>query len=130
MKDFIVSGLHLVAGFLLAAIATTAGAAEIPEGDYYIVAKHSYKALTAFEGEHSEMVLGQSARTPNDGPAQLWTIIRTTEKTNDATYQIRSGRYGTYLAEGDENENGDTRVVLKDTQSSGRQAWVSPSFLI
>jgi hypothetical protein len=123
MKDFIVSRVHLVAGLLLAAIATTTGAAEIPEGDYYIVAKHSYKALTAFEDRHGEIVLGQSARTPKDGPAQLWTITRATEKTNDATYQIRSRRYGTYLAEGDENENGDTSVVLRDKQSAGGQIW-------
>ncbi|MER9416072.1 M60 family metallopeptidase [Mesorhizobium sp. M0306] len=123
MKTFIVSGVHLVAGLLLAAIVTAAGAAEIPEGDYYIVAKHSYKALTAFEGRHGEIVLGQSARKPKDGPAQLWTITRATGETNGATYQIRSRRYGTYLAGGDEDENGNTSVVLKDEQSAEGQAW-------
>jgi hypothetical protein len=122
MKNFIAAAVRLIVGLLLAATVTAAGAAEIREGDYYIVSKHSYKALTAFEGRHGEIVLGQSARKPNDGPAQLWTITRATGETNDATYQIRSRKYGKYLAGGDDDENGDTSVVLEDEQSA-EQAW-------
>lgn len=122
MKNFIAAAVRLIVGLLLAATVTAAGAAEIREGDYYIVPKHSYKALTAFDGRHGEIVLGQSARKPNDGPAQLWTINRATGETNDATYQIRSRKYGKYLAGGDEDENGDTSVVLEDEQSA-EQAW-------
>ncbi|MFC6487250.1 M60 family metallopeptidase [Nitratireductor sp. GCM10026969] len=110
-------------GVLLMAVSTTAAAVEIPEGDYYIVAKHSYKALTAFEDSEGEIVLGQSDRKPDNDPTQLWTITRASNKTGGESYRIRSRQYGSYLAEGDENENGDISVVLEDKQSANRKNW-------
>jgi len=123
MRKIVLHGISVAVGFLLMTVATAANTVEIPEGDYYIVAKHSYKALTAFESSDGEIVLGQSDRRPSKDPKQLWTITRSPAKASDAEYQIRSKRFELYLAEGDENENGDTSVVLKEEQSASGQIW-------
>ncbi len=116
--------LMLAAITFLSVPATTVAAGEtggnqVSEGDYYIVAKHSLKALTAIEHSDGSVVLGQSVRKPGVDAAQLWNVTA----AGDGSYRIRSKRYGTLLAEGEQNDNGDTGVALKPERSAGSSAW-------
>lgn len=101
------------------AVAGEADGTEVQEGDYYIVAKHSLKALTAFERAGGNIVLGQSARRPGADAAQLWSVAA----AQGGGYRIRSKRYGTLLADGGQNDNGDTGVTLKAEQLAAKQSW-------
>lgn len=93
----------------------------IEAGEYYIVAKHSYKALTVFETPEGQVDLGQMARSEEFEAAQVWTIAASPE--NADSYVIRSDAYGMVLAVGGENENGDTSVILAGDSEDPDQAW-------
>src|SRR5690606_14390570 len=91
----------------------------IPEGDYYIVAKHSLKALTASGDAGGDITLGQSDRRPGHDAAQLWNVAA----AGDGGYLIRSRRYGTLLGQGEQNGDGDTTVTLKPEAPAGARSW-------
>jgi hypothetical protein len=54
--------IGLLFAAILTAICTTVSAAQIADGDYYVVNKSSYKALTATKDKNGSIVLGQSDR--------------------------------------------------------------------
>ncbi len=90
----------------------------LPDGDYFLVAKHSSKALTAFEAAPNSVILGQSDYIDDDSIRQVWTISRTV-KNQDGVYNIRSKYFGGYLGTGADNDNGDVAVVLNKRPMSG-----------
>lgn len=101
------------------AVAGEPDGTRVPDGDYYIVAKHSLKALTAFEHADGSVVLGQSTRRPGTDAAQLWNVAAAAE----GGYRIRSRRSGMLLAGGEQNDNGDTGVTLKEERLAAGQSW-------
>lgn len=109
--------------WLAAAGVVTATEAGVTDGDYYLVAKHSSKALTTFERAGGQVVLGQSDRKPGLDPTQLWTLARVVDGAGAPTYVIRSKRYGSLLAKGDENENGDTGIALQSASTGDDRHW-------
>src|SRR5690606_5586784 len=113
----------LAAILMLCAVSVVARAETLPAGDYYIVAKHSQKALTAFEYDDGETYLGQSVRREEMGDAQIWTITPAGGRSDADSYTIRSRKYGTALSPGGENDNGDTGVVLSRQSSAKVAVW-------
>ncbi len=74
---------------LMLLLAVAPGLADaIEPGDYYLVARHSYKALTAFEGDAGEVVLGQSARNRLRG-----IVTAVVKDTVMAQVDIQSGPF-------------------------------------
>ena len=118
--------LGLIIALLVFMVAqTSAGTSAdgtIADGDYYIVAKHSSKALTVFDHGNGGRILGQSTRLVGSDTSQRWTIS-TVAGSQGGGYRIQSKRDGAFLASGGANENGDTSVILKASPSAGDQAW-------
>lgn len=113
----------LAAILILCAVPVAVRAEPLPAGDYYIVARHSYKALTAFEYDDGEIYLGQSVRRDGMDDAQIWTIAPAGGKSDADSYTIHSRKYGTALSVGEENENGDTSATLSSKNRAGAQIW-------
>lgn len=113
----------LAAILMLCAVSVVARAETLPAGDYYIVAKHSQKALTAFEYDDGDTYLGQAVRSEEMGDAQIWTIAPAGGKSDADSYTIRSRKYGTALSAGEENENGDTSATLSARHGAKAQIW-------
>jgi hypothetical protein len=121
MKKYMMRGIGVLLAAILTAMYTSASAAAITEGEYYIVGKDSSKALTATEAGNGDMVLGQSDRRANDR-GQLWTLVKTGQP-GKAAFEIRSRKYGSYLAKGKPNENGDTSAVLTHEANASGEFW-------
>src|SRR5690606_19842888 len=113
----------LAAILMLCAVSVVARAQTLPAGDYYIVAKHSHKALTAFEYDDGETYLGQSVRSDEMDDAQVWTIAPAGGKSDANSYTIHSRKYGTALSVGEENDYGDTSAALSGDNSTKAQPW-------
>jgi hypothetical protein len=113
--------IGLLFAVILTAICTTVSAAQIVDGDYYVVNKSSYKALTATKDKNGGIVLGQSDRRADD-PGQVWTFVKI-GKAGKPSFAIRSKQYGSYLAQGKANENGDTSVALNHEANATGRFW-------
>lgn len=110
-----VSFLITVLGVLFSGVSS---AEDLFEGEYYIVAKHSYKALTVLDDRKGHLVLGQTARRAGSDNSQLWRIHKQSGQAGTSEYTIRSSKYNLYLSGGGENENGDTSAVLLPEKTS------------
>lgn len=108
---------------VMVAASTVVRAQSLPAGDYYIVAKHSHKALTAFEYDDGEIYLGQSVRSDEMDDAQVWTVAPAGGKSDANSYTIHSRKYGTALSVGKKNDYGDTSAALSREPAANAPVW-------
>jgi len=113
----------LAAILILCAVPVAVRAEPLPAGDYYIVARHSYKALTAFEYDDGETYLGQSVRRDGMDDAQIWTITPTGGKSDPGSYTIHSRKYGTALSVGEKDDYGIISVEIAAKNGARAQTW-------
>jgi hypothetical protein len=84
------------------------------DGDYYILAKHSYKPLTALDTGG----VAQYAWSPRLEGGQVWTL-----KKEGAGYSVFSGKYKRYLAVEDKSKEAGSLAVTAADNAGRQQRW-------